>query len=68
MEAHRSNKTTGSLETPEYFCEKKGMLASLKTWMFIVDKIKNQMKTGTFENETLNNLEMNETEELRKIY
>ncbi|CAF4998251.1 unnamed protein product, partial [Rotaria magnacalcarata] len=21
MEAHRSNKTTGSLETPEYFCE-----------------------------------------------
>ncbi|CAF2062081.1 unnamed protein product [Rotaria magnacalcarata] len=38
MEAHRSNKTTGSLETSEYFCEKKGMLASLKTWMFIVDK------------------------------
>ncbi|CAF4443283.1 unnamed protein product, partial [Rotaria socialis] len=68
MEARRSNKTTGGLETPEYLCEHKGMLANLKTWMLIVDKIKNRMKTGTFENETLNNFEMNETETLRKMY
>ncbi|CAM4754461.1 unnamed protein product [Rotaria magnacalcarata] len=63
MEARRSNKTTGSLETPEYFCEKLFMVANSTTWTLAVDTIKSRVKNGTF-----GEPKMYEPEEFLKAY
>ncbi|CAF4485419.1 unnamed protein product [Rotaria socialis] len=63
MEARRSNKTTGGLETPEYQCEKLFNFANSTIWTLIVDRIKSRLKNGT-----LGEPKMDQPEELLKTY
>ncbi|CAF2820579.1 unnamed protein product [Rotaria sp. Silwood2] len=48
LEARRLNKTVGSLESAEYFCEKESWRFNLTTWIIILTYIKNKMKNETF--------------------